>query len=142
MVVDYSCFSCTMVKTCVAAGYNKSSSDGVSLHKFPNDEVQRKKWIDPVKRHRDKWKPTEYSLLCSLHFEQSCFTADTILTQSLGLRKKKATLKPDAIPTLFTKQVTLQKKFDMDQPPPKKRRFVYEKRDHCRVSLKLSLTSY
>ena len=95
-----------------------------------------------MKRHRDKWKPTEYSVLFSLHFEQSCFTADTILTQSLGLGKKKATLKPDAVPTLFTKRVTSKRKSDMDQPPPKKRRSAYEKREHRRVSLKLLLTSY
>ena len=79
---------------------------GVSLHKFLNYEVLRKKRIDQVKRHRDKSEPTEYSVLCSLHFEQSCFRADTILTQWLGLGKKKATLKPIAVPTLFTKQVT------------------------------------
>ena len=82
-----------MVKTCVAAGCNKSNSDGGSLHKFSNDEGLRKKWIDQVKRHRDKWEPTEYLVLCCLHFEQSCFTTD-VLTQSLGLEKEKATLKP------------------------------------------------
>ena len=129
------------MKTCVAAGCNKSNRDGVSLHKFPNDEVLRKKWMDQVKRHRDKWEPTEYSVLCSLHFEQSCFTADTILTQSLGLGKKKATLKPDAVPTLFTKQVTLKRKPEMDQPPPKKWRSAYEKHERFRVSLNLLITS-
>ena len=125
------------MKTCVAVGCNKSNSDGVSLHKFPNDKVIRKKWVDQVKRHRDKWEPTQYSVLCSLHFEQSCFTADTILTQSLGIGKKKATLKPDAIPTLFTKPVTPKRKPEMDQPPQKKRRSAYEKRECQRVSLNL-----
>ena len=72
-------------------------------------------------------------MLCSLHFEQSCFTADTILTQSLGIGKKKATLKPDAIPTLFTKPVTPKRKPEMDQPPRKKRRSAYEKRECHRV---------
>ena len=34
----------------------------------------------------------------------------------LGIGKKKATLKPDAIPTLFTKPVTPKRKPEMDQP--------------------------
>ena len=94
-----------------------------------------------AKSYRDKWKPTQYSVLCSLHFEQSCFTADTKLTQSLGLGKRKEKLKPDAVPTLFTKRVTLQRKSDMDQPQPNKRKSVYKKHEHHRVSLKLLRTS-
>ena len=78
VVVEHSCLSWTMVTTCVAAGCNKSNGDGVSLHKYPNDQVLRKKWIDQVKRHRE---PTEYSVHCSLYFKQCCFTIDTILTQ-------------------------------------------------------------
>ena len=62
----------------------------------------RKKWADQVKRHRGKWEPTEHSMLCSKHFEQSCFEKDTFLTQSLGLGKKKARLNPDAVPVLPT----------------------------------------
>ncbi len=94
-----------MVKTCVAAGCNNSNQDGVSLHKFPSNSTLRKKWVDQVKRHRDKWEPTAYSVLCSQHFEPSCFMADSILSQSPGLGKKRASLKPDAVPTLFSKPV-------------------------------------
>ena len=122
------------MKTCVAGGCNKSDSDD-------EDEVLRKKWIHQVKRHRDKLEPTEYSVFCSLHFKQSCFTADTILTQLLGLGKKKATLKPDAVLTLFTREVALKRKLEMVQPPPKKRRSMYKKCEHCRVSLNLLITS-
>ena len=75
-------------------------------------------------------------MLCSLHFEQSCFIADTILTQSLGLGKKKATLKPDAVPTLFAKPVS-KRKLEMDPPPAKKKRSAYEKRESCRVRMTL-----
>ena len=38
---------------------------------------------------QDKKEPTENSVLCTLYFEQPCFTADTILTQSLGLRNQR-----------------------------------------------------
>lgn len=123
-----------MDKTCVAAGCNNTNKDGVSLHKFPSDSALRKKWVDQVKRHRDKWEPTEYSVLCSQHFEQACFMPDTILSQSLGLGKKRACLKPDAVPTLFTKPVTAKRNLQVDNPPPKKRRSAYEKRERCRVS--------
>ena len=68
-VVDHSSFNLTMVKTCVAAGCNKSNIDGVSLPKFPNEAVLRKKWVDQVNRHRDKWKPilnTQSFATCTL----------------------------------------------------------------------------
>ncbi len=51
-------------------------TSGVSLHKFPSNSALRKKWVDQVKRHRDKWEPTAYSVLCSQLFEPSCFIAD------------------------------------------------------------------
>ena len=72
------------------------------------------------------------SVLCSLHFEQSCFTSDSILVQLLGLKKKIPILKPDVVPTLFTKPVTLKRKSEMDQPLStyNKRRFDFEKHKH------------
>ena len=72
-----------------------------------------------MKRHMDKRKPTEYSVPCHLYFEQSCFTADTILTV-FGLRigKKKTPLEPNAVPILFTKQVTSKR----NQRPIQKRK--------------------
>lgn len=138
IVVYQSYFSWTMVKTCVAAGCNNTNKDGVSLHKFPRDSVLRKKWVDQVKRHRDKWVPTEYSVLCSQHFEQGCFMPDTILSESLGLGKKKSCLKHDAVPTLFTKPAA-KRKLEAESPPPKKRRSAYEKRKRYRVSPDLLL---
>ncbi len=122
-----------MVKTCVAAGCNNSNQDGVSLHKFPSNSALRKKWVDQVKRHRDKWEPTAYSVLHSQYFEPSCFMADSILSQSLGLGKKRACLKPDAVPTLFSKPVCGKRKVEWECLPPKKRS-AFEKRERCRVS--------
>ena len=70
IVVYQSCFSWTTVRTCIAAGCNNTNKDGISLHKFLRDSVLREKRVDQVKKHRDKWVPTEYSVLCSQHFEQ------------------------------------------------------------------------
>ena len=98
------------------------------VYMFPSSSALRKKWVDQVKRHRDKVEPTEYSVLCSQHFEPSCFMADSILSQSLGLGKKRACLKPDAVPTLFSKR-----RAEGESLPPKKRS-AFEKREQCRVS--------
>lgn len=42
----------------------------------------------------------EGSVLCSAHFEMSCFEPFCLLSQSMGLQKKLL-LKPDAVPTIF-----------------------------------------
>ena len=54
-----------------------------------------------------------------------------VIAQSLGLAKKRPILKFDAVPTLFTKQVTLKRKPEMDQPSStcKKRRLEFEKHE-------------
>ena len=72
---------CDGVRTCVAAGCSNTNKDGVRLFQFPKDKARRKKWADQVKRHRDKWEPTDHSVLCSKHFEDLCFLPDTLLTQ-------------------------------------------------------------
>ena len=121
-----------MVRTCAAAGCSNTNSDGISLFKFPKDKLMRKKWADQVKRHREKWEPTDHSVLCSKHFEESCFSSDQLLTVSLGLGKKKASLKSDAVPTLFSKP---KRKTLEENPPAKRRRSeAYEKRERQRVS--------
>ena len=97
----------------------------------------RKKWVDQVKMYRDKWEPTEHSVLCSKHFEKSCFEQGTLLMQSLGLGKKKACLKPDALPTSFSRPTSLKRKSQLEAVPMQKRRksMAYEKRECARVSL-------
>lgn len=121
-----------MVKRCVAAGCNNTHKDGVSLHSFPSDMALRKLWVDKVKRYREKWEPTKYSVLCSQHFEQDCFMPDSILSQSLGLGKKRICLKPDAVPTLF--KPSGKRTAHLYNPPSKKMRSAFEKRERSRVS--------
>ena len=65
-----------MACRCVAVGCRNTHKDGISLFLFPKDSSMRKKWADlvktrvyNVKRHREKWEPTEHSVLCSKHFE-------------------------------------------------------------------------
>ena len=67
-------------KTCAAGApgqiscTNNSYSSGISMHIFPKNEKVRAQWVKFVRTHRPDWEPTEYSYLCSLHFNESCFT--------------------------------------------------------------------
>lgn len=66
-------------KYCVAGGpndvscMNTSYTTGISMHKFPKDENQRKKWTKFVRKHRAKFEPSKTSALCSAHFESTCY---------------------------------------------------------------------
>lgn len=141
-----------MVKRCVAAGCSNTYSDNVSLFKFPKDPVLRQKWVNNVQRTRAQWSgPSEHSVLCSQHFDSSCFEPDSELTSQMGLQKRKR-LKGDAVPTLFERpgagshlseagpSGTLSRKRPSsssslaDTGSLKKKRTAYEKRERCRVS--------
>ena len=107
-----------MVKRCVAAGCSNTYKDGVSLFLFPKDPVIFKKWAQQVQRGRDKWKPSQHSVLCSCHFAPECYEPST---EVLGLEKQKPRLKGDAVPTLLMKPVSE----DLSPPAAKKRRIGY-----------------
>ena len=57
--------------------------------------------------------------------------------QSLGLGNKKACLKPDAVPTLFSRPTSLKRKGQLEAVPMQKRRksMAYEKCERSRISL-------
>jgi hypothetical protein len=67
---------------CAAGGPNNQSSkntsytEGIRMHQFPTDPVMWGKWVEFVQRHRkDFAEPIgKYSALCSVHFEESCYT--------------------------------------------------------------------
>ena len=144
-----------MVKRCVAAGCSNTYSDNVSLFKFPKDPVLRQKWVKNVQRTRAQWSgPSEHSVLCSEHFDSSCFEPDSELASQMGIQKRKR-LKDDAIPTLFERpgagarishlceagpSGTLSRKRPSsssslaDAGTSKKTRTAYEKRERSRVS--------
>ena len=66
-------------KFCVCGGpglrscTNTYHIGGISMHKFPANEEQRKIWIKFVQRHRPNFSPSSSSVICSAHFEKSCF---------------------------------------------------------------------
>lgn len=60
------------------------------INRFPADLEIRKEWVKNINRG-EEWSPTQYSRICSAHFEESCFR--------LGYTRK--TLHSHAVPTIF-----------------------------------------
>lgn len=71
-----------MPERCVVFGCSDTaeSAKGIYVYQIPfwgdNAPIlvkRRKKWVDFVKRRRDKWAPTRSSVVCSKHFTEDCF---------------------------------------------------------------------
>ena len=93
-------------RSCVAGGpggsscKNKQFTEGISIHTFPNKDLDSSrywKWVSFVRRHRPNWLPTKSLILCSVHFEDGCFSMRRDVAKELGIRNK---LTNDAIPTI------------------------------------------
>ena len=93
-------------RRCVAGGPNLVScansqhTEGISMHLFPKEETdpqRRRKWVNFVHKHRPSFQATKTSVLCSAHFEDSCFNMNFMLAKSLNIKRF---LKDDAVPTI------------------------------------------
>uniref|UniRef100_A0A3P9JUS6 THAP-type domain-containing protein n=1 Tax=Oryzias latipes TaxID=8090 RepID=A0A3P9JUS6_ORYLA len=127
-----------MPSPCVAAGCSNTSSESVSVYKFPKQETLLKQWTKQVQRTRANWVPTASSTLCSEHFE-----ADYM---GMHVRYKKV-LKPNAIPTIFKRSLVGTSETETPSTSTgssqyKKRKSVTEKLAQKRVSLTLSNWCY
>ena len=81
---------------------NSQHTEGVSMHRFPlKDKERLNKWTAFVRRHRPKFVPQQYSVLCSMHFADSAFTVNAEVAKSLNMRRQ---LCPDAVPTVDSVQ--------------------------------------
>ena len=74
------------------------------MHTFPKNKIARDQWTRFVQRHRANWKPSAISVLCSAHFQSSCFEQRTDLnlgtTENVAVFKSRRWLKKDAIPSI------------------------------------------
>ena len=87
---------------CVAGGCSRTSGNNVLLHHFLKINHLGKRWSAAVGRYREDWEgSTDMSMLCSMHFEATCYDGKTSLWVSLGPAKKRRRLKEGAVPTLF-----------------------------------------
>ena len=56
-----------MVCSCCAYNCtNRYGVPGIKFFRFPAEKQRRDKWVSAIRRH--KWKPNEYSRVCSSHF--------------------------------------------------------------------------
>ncbi len=92
-----------MTTRCAVPNCNSCSEagNGITWHSFPRDGDLLQKWICSIPR--SDWLPTKWSKLCSVHFEDDCFTTDN--QDSNKYRKKapvqKRRLKKGSVPTIF-----------------------------------------
>ena len=82
-------------RRCVAGGPNLVSctnsqhTEGISMHLFPKEETDRqrqRKWVNFVHKHRPSFQATKTSVLCSAHFEDSCFNMNLMLAKSINIK--------------------------------------------------------
>ncbi|XP_039294324.1 THAP domain-containing protein 1-like [Nilaparvata lugens] len=100
-----------MVNSCAAFNCtnNVKKRKDLSFHRFPlTDKKRLQEWL--VKIRREGFVPTIYSVICSEHFEPSCFWQNP----------NKKLLMPSAIPTIFNFPGSLKKRVHT-RPPPKER---------------------
>ena len=95
-------------KYCVCGGpgllscTNTYNVEGISMHKFPKNEEQRKLWVKFVRRHRRDFISTSSSVICSVHFEKSCFATRYNVGIPNELKPRSRYLIPGSIPTKDT----------------------------------------
>ena len=86
---SFATFISIMVKNSVAANCSNTYGHGVSLFKFPKDRALCQIWIKNIQKTRANWDdPSEHSVLCSQHFESSCFEVDSELAAQMGIQKR------------------------------------------------------
>ena len=102
-----------MPERCVVYGCNNTSSSkkGISLYHIPywedNRPVakdRRKKWLDFIRRKRDKWTPSFGSVVCSEHFTEDSFEYGSNTVQKYKVpRLKRDEIGVTAVPSVLSK---------------------------------------
>ena len=95
------------------------------MHEFPHKNPQLlQKWVKAIRR--EKWFPTQSSVLCSTHFSDDCFVEG----------KKNRRLKKDAVPSIFNFPEHLQ-----EDTNTKRKRESLQRKGYCHHHLGLHLKS-
>ena len=86
---------------------NGQYTEGKSIHEFPNkakEKSRHQSWLSFVRKHRPNWNSTNSSILCSDHFEESCFARNHANAME---PRMKIRLKADVIPTIDLSSVEI-----------------------------------
>ncbi|XP_061888690.1 uncharacterized protein LOC133639415 [Entelurus aequoreus] len=79
----------------------------ITDQQVPEDGGQALLWNKEVKRTRLDWTThTKYSVLCSEHFERSCFEEGPLRMAEMGISTRRLVLKKGAKPTIFDRPRT------------------------------------
>ena len=74
------------------------------MHTFPKNKARRDQWTRFVRRHRSNWQPSTTSVLCSAHFQPSCFEQrpdlNLVETEKFSSFRSRRWLTKDAVPTI------------------------------------------
>ena len=108
---------------CGAIGCNSDSrkNKGISFHKFPRDPTMRLKWVRAMKR--EGFKPSDYSRVCSAHFNPEDFEE----ISGCGRKLRRVLLKRNAVPSIFSfsEITTLMRALERKaEPKPKRKKQV------------------
>lgn len=89
-----------MPDRCVAYGCSNTTSDKISLYRFPGDPTLKAQWEKQVQTTRARWNASGTSVLCSEHFSVESFRENCALAASFGIKMRRM-LKPGSIPSIF-----------------------------------------
>ncbi|XP_054755146.2 uncharacterized protein LOC129261122 [Lytechinus pictus] len=84
---------------CDACEKDGGNSFSIQVHSFPEDPQLCKKWIHAVQNVIEGWTPKESSVICSKHFEDSCYKEPDPMLGRIGSMCRA--LNDDAVPTIF-----------------------------------------
>ncbi len=104
---------------------NNSKTKGINLHRFPKDPNINRQWVKFVRKRRPNFDPKLYSnpVLCSDHFEASCYTKSLAgQLEGFDTSKTKKFLQRDAVPTIYL--VSTNKEEKPKSPSKRERRKV------------------
>ncbi|XP_077996009.1 uncharacterized protein LOC144449356 [Glandiceps talaboti] len=85
-----------MPRRCVVGGCSNTNEGGFKLHKWPKDPQIASLWTKFVQNTRAFWKPTQWSHVCSAHFEEDCYHT-TEVARACGYPPR---LREDSFPTI------------------------------------------
>ena len=107
-----------MPDVCVVYGCsNKKDKDkGISIHRIPywNDDNptarhRRKLWVDFVRTRRANFEPSQYSVVCSVHFKPEDFERHSLLLPGFDSKLKRSLVRDQigvtAVPSIFMERV-------------------------------------
>lgn len=93
---------CRLAGVLYKSGGVSDPKNGISLHNSPTDKAGDTKWKRFIEIHRGNFKPDDRFVICSRHFDPSCFQ------RTFHMPGAKRVLKPGSIPTIWSPESSQQ----------------------------------